>query len=216
MPTPGSTPSIERPRRRRLTAAARRTRILDAAERLFADAGYAGASIDRIADAAGVSAPVIYDHFSSKRELFAAVMERARDELTARGAAVMSLDAPLEARVRAGIEAFFAYVEEKPAAARVLLVTHRGTAELQEAAGRVQAEATARLAALMSAEPGLFPHETDRERRLELVVEFVKQGMHGVAEWWADHPDVTREVVVDAVAEVVWSGLAAGLEPRAV
>ena len=198
--------------RRRLSAEKRRAEILDAAGEVFAEAGFAAASIDRIAEAAGISPPVIYDHFASKQELFVAVMEDARDELTARGARTMGADAPVEARVHAGVEAFFAYVEEKPAAARVLLVTHRGTPELQEAASRVQTEASARLVALLAAERELFAGAPDRERRLGLFVEFLKQGMHGLAEWWTAHPDVPRAVLVEAVTEIAWSGLRAGFE----
>ena len=195
-----------------MSGTARRAQILDAAGRVFADAGFEAASIDRIADAAGISPPVIYDHFGSKQELFVAVMEEARDELTARGAATMAIAAPLEMRVRASVEGFFDYVEERPAAARVLLVTHRGSPGLQAAAAQVQAEATARLTALLVAEPALFAEAPDRERRLEMLVEFLKQGMHGLAEWWAAHPEVPREVLVDAVTEIAWSGLRAGFE----
>jgi AcrR family transcriptional regulator len=202
------------PRRRRLTAEQRRARILEAASSLFAEEGFGAASVERIARAAGVSAPVVYDHFPSKQELFVAVMESARDELTARGAQVMSADAPAEARIRGGIDAFFAYVEEQPAAARVLLVTHRGTPELQRAARRVQAEARVRLAALLAGEPDLLPGAADRDRRLELFTEFLMQGMHGLAEWWAEHADVPRKVLVDSVMDVAWVGLRGNFTPE--
>jgi AcrR family transcriptional regulator len=199
----------QRAEKRRLTGAQRRARILDAAVRLFAESGYAGASIDRIAEASGVSAPVIYDHFRSKQALFVAVMERARDELTSRGGAAMNAAGPLRSRLRSAVDAFFAFVQEEPAAARVLLVTHRGTPELQAAARSVQAEATARLVSLLAAEPNLLAGVPDRDRRLELFVEFIKHGMHGLAEWWAAHPEVSREDLVGPVTEMAWSGLRA-------
>jgi AcrR family transcriptional regulator len=202
------------PHRRRLTAAERRARILDAASRLFAEEGFGGASVERIARGAGVSAPVVYDHFPSKHELFVAVMESARDELTARGTQVMSADAPAEARVRAGIDAFFTYVEDQPAAARVLLVTHRGTPELNKAARLVQAEARVRMTALLAGEPELLPGAPDRDRRLELFAEFLMQGMHGLAEWWAEHADVPRNVLVDSVMDVAWVGLRGNFRPE--
>ena len=64
--------------KRRLKAGERRAGILEAASEVFADRGYVGASIDRIAEAAGISAPVIYRHFGSKQRALhrAAPVER--------------------------------------------------------------------------------------------------------------------------------------------
>jgi AcrR family transcriptional regulator len=191
----------------RLSAPVRRRRILDAAVTAFADRGYDAASVKQIASAAGITKPVLYDHFASKRRLFEEAIEGIRDELIARSADVMAREAPIEERIRAAVDAFFAYVEERPAAARVLLVTPRGEPELAGVSRRVQAEATAGIAALLAAAPELLPGARDRERRLELMTEFLKQGMHGLAEWWADHPETPRKPLVDAVMDVAWTGL---------
>lgn len=71
------------------------TRILDAAEKLFADAGFAGVSVREIAGAVGLNQASIYNHFSSKRALYEAVLDRGftplRDTLAA---AALSLDDP--------------------------------------------------------------------------------------------------------------------------
>src|SRR5437588_9055051 len=173
----------------RLSRPHRRQRILDAAVEAFATRGYDGASMSEIAAASGVTKPVLYDHFASKRQLFVELMESIRDELTSRGAAAMSADAPIEVRIRAAVEAFFDYVEERPAAARVLLVTPRGEPELIEATRLVQSQATATLTALLLAEPMLLPGVRNRRRRVELMTEFIKQGLPRPAERWSDHPD---------------------------
>lgn len=60
----------------RLPAAKRREQLLDVAESLFAQQGYAGATTAQIAKAAGVTEPIIYRHFKSKRDLFVALIER--------------------------------------------------------------------------------------------------------------------------------------------
>src|SRR5436190_11587277 len=191
----------------RMTGVQRRRRILDVAADLFAARGYHSTSVGEIAAAAGITKPVLYDHFTSKRRLFVELMESIRDELTSRGAAAMSADAPIEVRIRAAVEAFFDYVEERPAAARVLLVTPRGEPELIEATRLVQSQATSTLTALLLAEPMLLPGVRNRRRRVELMTEFLKQGLHGLAEWWADHPDTPKRVLVDAALDVAWSGL---------
>ncbi len=157
--------------------------------------------------AAGITKPVLYLHFDSKERLFVALLEQISGELTARGAAALAADAPAEARVRAAVEAFFGYVEQRPAAARVLLLGPGGAPEALEASRVVQGQVTARLAGLLGAERELLPSAPDRERRLELFAEFAKQGLHGLAEWWAAHPDVPRSVLVEAAMDVLWAGL---------
>ena len=59
----------------RLTATARREQILDVALEVFGRAGFHGASMNDVADAAGVTKPVLYQHFDSKRELYRALLE---------------------------------------------------------------------------------------------------------------------------------------------
>src|SRR5436189_4852273 len=113
----------------RMTGAQRRQRILDVAADLFAARGYHSTSVAEIASAAGITKPVLYDHFPSKQRLFVEVIEQARDELVGRGAVAMAAGEPLERRIRAAVEEFFAYVEENPEAARVLLVPPRGDPE---------------------------------------------------------------------------------------
>ena len=64
-----------------MPAAQRRELIEQAATSVFAERGYLGASIDEISRRAGVSAPVIYDHFESKLDLYRRLLERTRNEL---------------------------------------------------------------------------------------------------------------------------------------
>jgi len=192
----------------RLTRQERRQRILDAAADAFALDGYHATSIREIAARAGITKPVLYDHFPSKQRLYVELIEGARDKLTMRGAAVMRSGAPAESRVRAAIDAFFAYVEERPTAARVLFRPPEGDSEVIEAAERVQREATAALVELVASERDLLAGAADRDRRLQLFMEFTKRGLHGLAGWWREHPDLPREALVEAVMDLIWRGLA--------
>ena len=195
----------------RLTGQERRQRILDAAADAFALDGYHATSTREIAARAGITKPVLYDHFPSKQRLYIELIEGARDELTMRGAAAMRSGAPAEARVRAAIDAFFAYVEARPTAARVLFRPPEGDSEVIEAAERVQREATAALVELVAAERDLLRGAADRDRRLQLLMEFTKRGLHGLAGWWREHPDLPREALVEAVMDLIWRGLATQL-----
>ena len=101
--------------KRRLTGEERRTGILDAALAVFSQSGYHSASIDDIAREAGVSKALIYEHFASKQELYADLIARNVRELTQRiGGALVGVE--LEsgaARLATGLDAFFAFVEER-------------------------------------------------------------------------------------------------------
>src|SRR3954471_20897735 len=96
------------PPKRRLTAEGRRTGILDAAPAVFSGRGYHDASIDEIAGEAGVSKALIYEHFSSKQELYAELIARNARDLTQRVAGALS-GVEVEAasqRLATGLEAF--------------------------------------------------------------------------------------------------------------
>lgn len=75
------------PPRRRMSAAERRGELLNAASEVFGRSGYHGASLDEIAAVAGVSKALIYEHFASKRELHAELVEQHAGEIFRRLAA---------------------------------------------------------------------------------------------------------------------------------
>lgn len=191
----------------RLTAGERRQRILDAAAEAFAAGGFHATSIREIADRSGVTKPVLYDHFPSKQRIYIDLIEGGRDELVATSAAAMRGVGPIEVRVRAAIDGFFAFVDARPAVAMVLFRPPEGDPEVVEAAERVQREATAQLVALVASEPALLAGAPDRELRLQVFMEFIKRGLHGLAGWWREHPDTKRQTLADAAADLVWTGL---------
>jgi len=95
-----------------------RSRLLTAAAREFADAGFAGASIDAISLAAGYSKGTVYNYFSSKEELFVAVVAAA-SEAAARSSAPPG--SPVRERLRASLAAFCTWTQANEGFARVLV-----------------------------------------------------------------------------------------------
>jgi AcrR family transcriptional regulator len=189
--------------RKRLSSVARRELILVAAEEEFARAGYDGAAMDRIALAADVTKPVLYDHFPSKLAVFTAVLDRVREKLLRAGAEAEASSADDAERVRAAVLAFFAFAETSPAAMRVLLMAELSASpEARQASQAVQGAATEGIAQLLS---GL----ADRRHPTELraTAEFVKGGLHALARWWLAHPRVSREEMTELGFRLVWSGL---------
>jgi AcrR family transcriptional regulator len=94
----------------RLPAARRRRQLLDVALRVFAERGFHDASMNDIAVAAGVTKPVLYQHFTSKRELFSELLtDVGRDLQEKITKAVAAAEGPRE-MVELGFKAYFDYV----------------------------------------------------------------------------------------------------------
>jgi AcrR family transcriptional regulator len=189
-----------RPRgpRGRLTAAARRALIEDAAARLFAARGYGATTVEDIVAEAGVSKPMLYRHFQSKRELHTKLLERRRDELA--GAALDEfLHGPGEPgeRLPAMIDAWFAHVERHPDTSRMLLQDATGDADIQALQRELRGRQRAADVALLREFAPQLP-----EAELEPLGEIIRSSLSGLALWWLEHTDVPRAVVVAAVLRV--------------
>jgi AcrR family transcriptional regulator len=198
----GRARSAGRPRRR-LSAAERRERILAAATDLIAARGYADAPIDAIAKAAGVSPPVVYDHFASKLALYEAVLDSHFAALRAIWARFPVAELTGES-VAASFDAWFANVEANPDAARILF---REPAN-PEAAGvhRAVSERSRGLVLqpLLGAPASAALAATGPDLEMTWVV--LRGVLQGLALWWVDHPDVPRERVVATAVESLWRG----------
>jgi AcrR family transcriptional regulator len=190
-----------RPPRKRLTLEQRRNRILAAATRIFARKGYDGASMNGIATAAGITKPVLYDHFASKAALFEALLRSIRDGLLAKGRAIGQSSAGDEVRFRSSVDAFFAFVEAQPDAAKILLIVPQDNPVTVRLSRDVQQGATAAISRLLKsylpAGPG-WQHEA--------AGEFLKEGLHALAKWWLSHPGPARDDIVDIVMKACWTG----------
>ena len=110
----------------RLSKRERRDVIERAAAEVFAERGYRGASMDEIAARSGVSAPVLYDHFASKEDLHVQLLERHYAGLREVWREHLAGDAPVAQRMPRAFDAWFAYLEGHPYAARLLFADTTG------------------------------------------------------------------------------------------
>lgn len=106
-------------RPQRLPAARRRDQLLDVALDLFGAKGYHDTSMEDIADGAGVTKPVLYQHFPSKRQLYLELLETVGAELTAAVTSSASATTPHQ-QVLAGFRSYFRFVSDRPSAFRLL------------------------------------------------------------------------------------------------
>jgi AcrR family transcriptional regulator len=189
-----------------MTAAARREVIAGAAATLFAERGYRGASIEEIARGSGVTPPVVYEHFESKRDLYRHLLELHFAELREVWREHFAGDGPLEQRVASSFDAWFAYVEVHPFAGRVLF-RYSTDPEIEAVHAGVAARSREAILPLFAAEPGaenLAGSVTDEG--IEMVWVVLRGVLQGLAVWWSEHPEVPRERVVATAMNALWIG----------
>lgn len=191
-------------RGRRLPQAARREQLLDVAEALFLDRGFAAVTMEDVASAAGVSRPIPYNHFGSKEGVYVACVARARaayrrDLL----AAVDGVVDPLE-QLRAGADFSFAVLERSPARWRLLfasttLLPGEHSAELE----RLRFESLDLVTELFRAAAG--PDVPGP--RLEALAHANSGVIAHLGHWWLAHPEVPRAEVVEHYLAFVVDGV---------
>jgi AcrR family transcriptional regulator len=193
--------------RKRLRAAQRREVIEAAATGLFAERGYPGASIEEIARRSGVSAPVVYDHFSSKIDLYRQLLEAHFARLRAIwGENFPGAEDP-GARASRSFDAWFSYVEQHPAAAKMLFREPSGDRRAEAVHREVAARSRAQVMDLFVAEPGSEGMTGSLAGPgLEMAWVVLRGVLQGLALWWVEHPEVPREQVVATAMNSLWIG----------
>jgi AcrR family transcriptional regulator len=202
-----STEAGRKPARRRMSAAERRELIELRASELFAERGYRGASIEEIARRSGVTPPVVYDHFASKRALYRHLLERHYAELREVWGRNLPGAEPAGERIARSIDAWFAYMEAHPFAARLLFRHNGGDPETDPVHAEVAGASSASVMPLFATVPGaedlVGPLDTAGMEMAWVVLRGVLQGL---ALWWSDHPEVPRERVVATAISALWHG----------
>lgn len=180
----------------------REQQLLDVAEEQFAEHGYGGASIEVIARIAGVSRPIVYDHFGDKEGVYLACLRRARGELEQMILeAVASADTPSE-MVERGTEAYFEFVERRGQRWAVLF----GGVELAGGASAEIAElrfaTVRRIRDLIAA---IAPDADDAS--VDAYAHAISGSAEQVAKWWRANPKLSRKRVVELQVAFAWNGL---------
>jgi AcrR family transcriptional regulator len=169
--------------------------ILQVAGEVFADGGYERASMDRIAELAGVSKPMLYAYFGSKEGLYLAYIERTGGELVQR-LVEADREPSGERRLRAVIGEFLAFVEEHSHGWTVLFRELNASRPLAEQVAQLRAEVVSQVRRMLEGDradggPGLGAPES------EGVAEAIVGAGEALANWWLKKPGVAREEVAD-------------------
>jgi len=191
-----------------MTAQARRDVIEQAATEVFAESGYRGASIDEIAKRSGVSPPVVYDHFESKKDLHTRLLERHLAELRLLWREQLSGDDPQEQRIARAFDAWFAYVQTHPYAWKMLFHDTTGEPDVQAVHREIRMQSRAALLPLLAEELGTEDAgEPVDDDALEMAWELLRSALQGLALWWQHHQYIPRAQVVATAMSGLWIGL---------
>ncbi|MGI9123393.1 MAG: TetR/AcrR family transcriptional regulator, partial [Mycobacterium sp.] len=187
----------------RLPRDERRGQLLIAASEVFVDRGYHAAGMDEIADRAGVSKPVLYQHFSSKLDLYLAVLQQHVEILVAGVRDALRTTTDNRQRLTAAVQAFFDFIEHDSQGYR-LIFENDFTSEPQVAAQvKVATEAcTDAVFDLISRDSGLEAH-----RARMIAVGLVAISVDCARYWLnADRP-ISKEAAVEGTVQFAWGGL---------
>ncbi|HEY8525934.1 MAG TPA: TetR/AcrR family transcriptional regulator [Acidimicrobiales bacterium] len=172
------------------------------AEVLFAEYGYDGTSIERIAKAAGITRPVVYDHFGSKEGIYLACVRRARERFEFAVAEGVDGVDNLEQRLYAGLDACFAFIEADPDRWAVMFRGVAVTGHVAEEALRMRFATITALADLIH---DAVPHAP--RQKVEAFAHALSGAGEQLERWWRQNPHLTRQEIVDYFHAFAWSGL---------
>jgi AcrR family transcriptional regulator len=197
------TDAEERPRTGRMPRSARRAQLLESALDVFVAQGYHAAAMDDIADRAGVSKPVLYQHFPGKLDLYLALLDNACDEVVDGVREALASTTDNKERVAATTQAFYRYVANAGGAFRLVfesdLTSEPAVRERVERVTHLCADA---IAEVIADDTG-FPEEASRLLAVALV------GMSQVSArfWLATEGQLPQDTAIELISSLAWRGI---------
>jgi AcrR family transcriptional regulator len=194
----------DRPRSARLPRLARRTQLLGAAQEVFVAQGYHAAAMDDIADRAGVSKPVLYQHFPGKLDLYLALLDQHCEALLNAVRAALTSTSDNKQRVAATMEAYFHFVEHESGAFRLVFESDlTNEPAVRERVNRVELDCAKLISAVIAEDTGFGTEEA-----MVLAI-----GLTGISQvtaryWLTAGMPVPRDVATRLISQLAWRGIA--------
>ncbi|WP_336923991.1 TetR/AcrR family transcriptional regulator [Aquipuribacter sp. SD81] len=187
----------------RLSRPARRRQLLGAAQEVFVANGYHSTAMDEIAERAGVSKPVLYQHFPGKLELYLAVLDGLVDSLVAAVRDALEATHDNKQRVAGVTAAFFEFVDRDGEAFRLVFESDLTSEPLvQERVARMTAACAAPISAVIAEDTGLPAGEARM-----LGIALVGQAQVTARWWLSKGRPIPREDAARLVSSLSWRGV---------
>ena len=188
----------------RMPRSERRTQLLGAALEVFVAQGYHSAAMDDIAERAGVSKPVLYQHFPGKLELYLALLEQSCDAMIAKVREALNSTQDNNERVDRTVKAFYDYVASDSGAYRLVFESDlTNEPAVREQVDRVTNECTEAIAAVIAA-------DTDLPEPAALLLAVSLVGMAQVSSrfWLDSRRRMSKDEAATFVGNLAWRGIA--------
>ncbi|WP_375476807.1 TetR/AcrR family transcriptional regulator [uncultured Jatrophihabitans sp.] len=189
----------------RLPRSARRKQLLAAAQEVFVANGYHAAAMDDIAERAGVSKPVLYQHFPGKRELYLALLDTQAEALAEAVVAALAGTDDNEQRIHAVLSAYFAFVDrdDHDGAFRLIFESDLvNDPEVRQKVESVTRKTMAAVANTVAGDTGLGRAEA------ELLATALTGAAQVAARWWlASGRPLTQDDAVHLLESLMWRGI---------
>ncbi|GLW50966.1 TetR family transcriptional regulator [Streptomyces sp. NBRC 14336] len=189
--------------------AVREQQMLDAAVRVFGRRGYMAASMDEIAEVAGVSKPLVYLYLNSKEDLFTACIRREAHALTAAVRAGVEPHAPADRQLWDGLRAFFTHTAQHPHGWAVLHLQARTHGDVFAAeVTAMREEIVAFVTQLILAAARAAHRDPDLpETEVAGLAEALVGAAESLADWANATPGVTARQAAATLMNFAWAGL---------
>jgi AcrR family transcriptional regulator len=181
----------------------RRAQLLESALEVFVAQGYHAAAMDDIADRAGVSKPVLYQHFPGKFELYLALLEQSCDHMIEAVRDALAATSDNKQRVANTISAFYTYVANETGAFRLVFESDlTNEPAVRDQVDRVTNECAEAIADVIADDTGL-----PRAASLLLAVSLVGMAQQSSRFWLEADGGLEREQAAALVAGLAWRGI---------
>ena len=205
MPT-GAEPTTGLPgpgRATRLPRQQRRAQLLEAANHVFTTRGYHAASMDDIADAAGISKPVLYQHFSSKLDLYLALLDTSCDRLVEIVHDSLASTEKNADRVEATIDAFYEFVSSARGEFRFVYESDlTADGQVQQRLWRVNNQIADAVAEIIVTDTALRPDQAKL-----LAISLVGVAQISARSWVSGDTAIDVEEAKALVSRLLWRGI---------
>ncbi len=190
-------------RGQRLPRRERRAQLLDAAREVFVAQGYHAAAMDDIAEAAGVSKPVLYQHFPGKLELYLALLDASSDALIAAVEEALEQTSDNKLRVQATVQAYFDFVDDPGGAFRLIFESDlTNESAVRERVDRTNDACAALVSKVIAEDTGLTEAEA-----LLLAAGLTGQAQTAARRWLRDGSDIPKADAAALVSILSWRGI---------
>ena len=190
-------------RGQRMPRSERRAQLLDAAQAVFVQSGYHAAAMDEIADRAGVSKPVLYQHFPGKLDLYLALLDASCDTIIDNCRAALASTTDNKDRVAATMKVFYSYVASEEGAFRLVFESDlTSEPDVRERVDRVTTECASMIADVIRTDTGLADEASEL-----LAVSLVGMAQVSARFWLAGGGQITQDDAAALIAGLAWRGI---------